>query len=752
MLKPSSEQDIYDIHEAAKADRVDLIPRFILSEEDLNRPKNSLHIIHRAANHGHSGFIRKVYEFAAAKGWKIVYDVESRDEHPFFFAVMDRFYCTQALALRETPPAFIYFTAGEGDNRKTNQCLLTLLGLTTDPELKKYGMNQALLGAMGYSNKLNFQRFELLIELGANPHALKHDGSINRLETALSMACTSYLRGEKTITLLLSALNSSKIIRNKKYYLSSLNDFFANEHYNPNVTEAAKMEAFMADENETRLTDTMRPDKNKGSGFLHWMSSSGHDELLDDMIESLIAHDSLWVLIVPDRSDKTPLFHAIEKNHHLIAQRLIIEQLKLDFHFHKNDRAYLLKWIDSTEINDNAQFYLDSLNKFIDEDTIEIEGKRKPARSTLLHWAVQCGHTKILPDIIRCFELHGIDIHKKNKANLSAADLATQLDDLNSAEALNNSHNTSNRNRVPTLKKLCLHAHNQVLIKDETTFASFKDRGIPVEVLEKMDLKPNFRLVRVLNREFHEQEGKTPLIVMCERNELTLAQNLIPYLTPVDLVMAAEDGNTALHIACRSSSSEIIDLLMTKCSSLLTTKNNLGLIPILCANRERRLAIIEHDNSGEVFKSLFYEVEDNIAKIVDAETQQYLSRNSGFFSGFSSYTRQASELSQKIKANRSSRYRAPSPIAITLFCNHLENPGTLERGYLNFHLLQTINSNIVLKTALDLPDANFENQESSRQYCQLVVQKLNQLVPQIERLLRRKDVEPGSAKVERVTL
>lgn len=687
--------------DAASAGRVDLIETLLKSEAELNQHYNGHHALWYAARNSRVEFIRELLKFAHQKGWQIIEEAPRvvRDLALDLAVRSNNFFCVQALALHLPVPPDI-FSFETAYIHSVNQIPLAVIALTKEEQKRKFLLDAAFLEAMKYPGTYeNVRRIELLLELGASPHLISYDS--HHFICPLAIVAGSYSASlseglpensqKPILPLLLASLSSKTINSRREHYEASIRKFFEEETslVQKEFTKEEDMQCFLYGKKVIQ-----RAKWGSGGGFLHWASGMGHSEILDDIIESLYAHNAQSWMFYPDDYGNTALTCALLAGHEGIAKRLVLEELHqvalggCMWLPNKRDRVYLLSFLNSEEINANFEAYQVSLKEFFQST--------RGLGSSLLHWTAFSGHTKIIPDIIKCFRTHGIPLHHLNRDEQTPLDLARSSDHKKIVEILESTEEVEIqkvRPKIPDLSVKLLREYQRQVLAGEKTVAELEEIMPPDLMAKLKELKPNVSMIELLNPRLYQEEGKTPFMVLCEQNRVDLVQRLLPFLTTSDIEMQDfKEGNTAFHLACAAGALDVLSFLSQKYPYTFGggKKNNLGLTPILCVGPSERKRIIEQDTSKQFLNSLTWELEMVLGRIMRFWGILPLNFNQPSVHGF-----------------------------IRVAIEQLKKP--LED---NSHFLQAINDNVVLRAALGLSRQDFAVQED---YRVLVLDSLEEL-------------------------
>lgn len=456
---------------------------------------------------------------------------------------------------------------------------------------------------------------------------------------------------------------------------------------------------------QNAYNDEKKIPKNSGSTFIHWIAASGHIEILEDVLDSCHLHAYENIVFYKDNSGKTALNCALEAGHIEIAQKLLVAGLPLTYagsmFLDEESRRFVLKWLNSAIVNENFDYYLKSLDDFSKADLYDVN---KKAYSGLLHWAAASGYIEIVGEIIKRFTENGIPLHQKNRAKKTPVDFAKENDHHAIVELLINATEPRCFTRIPSLKRKLLEEIRQKVLTHEVSVSEVVS-NYPVEVVKFLEeIKPNCLLKRALDRKFHVEEGKSPLMMMCEQNEVELVRRLIPFLTVQDLILQnRETLDSALHMACRAGAIEIVKVLMERLS--LQIKNRSGLTPILCADFSKRKALVDIDKSGIFLESLHSKVIKKIRKIAKELASSYSEAGPGLWSALPE-AKSAREFYSKMEAawKSSDTYMK----MIILLKEQLSLISESKEDDFNIRLLSAIKNNAVLCAALCLEKKDLE--------------------------------------------
>lgn len=710
-----------NLREIAEHGRADLIEKLVQSEEELNQHDNGHHALWYAARAGQVVFIQKLLKFAHAKGWQIIEEPSAvANDLTLDLAVRaNNFFCVQALALHLPAPSDIFSFKGAYIH-KLNQIPLTVIALTKEAGRRKSLLDRAFLEAMKYPGTYeNLLRIELLLELGANPHITSFDSK--NFTCPLTLCAGRYSASasvdpskKSLLSLLLTSLNSRTINLHREVYESSIRKFFEVEvKLQQELRRLAKKPKKGIQRYNERVGEIVW---GSGGGFLHWVAAMGHSEILGDVIESFYAHNSPSRMFCPDEYGNTPLTCALLGGYKDIAKRLVVEELRQVslkgrmWLNNEKDQVYLLNFLDSKEIKANFKTYQTSLNEFF--------RSARARGASLLHWAAFSGHAEIIPCIIECFRTHGIPLHHANMDKQTPLDLAREENHEEIVQILESTKKVKIQKfeHVPDLRTKLLREYQKKILDGKMTIAEFKKITLPDMLGKLEELKPHVSMMELLNPRFYEQEGKTPLMVLCEQNRVDLVERLLPFLTNNEIgERDLEGGNTALHLACTAGALDIILFFQKHRPTLLRyTKNNSGLIPILCVGLPERKIIFKKDTSGTFLDTFIKELESNFRTLLRREQEVAFQNNMGLFG--------ISALNVSKLPLRSIDYSVKIDALISLLIELLEKDPVK-----NAPLLYEINNNAALRAALNLSQKNLANDSARADYCSLVLRRLRDL-------------------------
>jgi ankyrin repeat protein len=258
--------------------------------------------------------------------------------------------------------------------------------------------------------------------------------------------------------------------------------------------------------------------------------------------------------------------------------------------------------------------------------------------SSLLHWVVEADHPELMTGTLKTFCNYGIPVHSTDKGGKSALVLARELGEREWMEgALGSIPDSVLYHQVPSLMQMCMSKVRQKLINGDDASDLREDQCKALE-----EIKPNYRIVPFLDRRYYSDPNRTLLMSLCEKKDKDRINALLPYLVDEDFTAVDMSGNSVMHLVCAQRQGDLLAILRINgylswaknkqgnsplhilikagdwdmiaiylgmtifdraAHPILATRDNQGLIPLLCGSSEWR-EFIDSDQSyfGRAFR------------------------------------------------------------------------------------------------------------------------------------------------------